>query len=342
MHSSYLGRTLSATVSAAAVPASIASRSYRYSFQGHHFLLPSNNVSLQCRSSSNITDTAMRPQLGKKGSHASSSPASPPQLQLCSQMKNTFWITPETFEKEVLQSELAICIVFGLVHSPLSVSYMNTLIALAEAANKQANIETSSNGVQLQAPNNNQSLPAAKIQQKRSIKILAVDTDAHPNLGSAFSVQRRNLPVTFFVLQGTIVDRVTGLTPKEKLDVFFDRFREIYFQLKGVPLTNLGFTTTLPCLRDDVSGHPKAQQAKEFAATSRKVDAKNHDGLNGTSGPSEPQQQDKADTKRQLPSRVEPSKTAVALPAPIKRVSANGTVIKDKRRFSFQREKTLF
>ena len=115
-----------------------------------------------------------------------------------------------TFESEVLQSQQAICLVYHIPNSACG-AYLQQVDKLSDEANNACSASW--------------------------LKTCSVDGDQNKNLASAFSVERAKLPVTFFVMHGTIVDKVNGAISDDRLRSIFDKFKGYYENQTGVDLT---------------------------------------------------------------------------------------------------------
>jgi hypothetical protein len=122
--------------------------------------------------------------------------------------------TAGTFDTEVLQSMSALCVVFH-THSRACKAHIAELEATADRVNAASNYTW--------------------------LKVVTVDSDRNSNLASAFSVERRKVPMTFFVCSGTIIDKVSGKDlPSERLQKIITRFRDYFQKTRGVELEDHG------------------------------------------------------------------------------------------------------
>nr|CCC91229.1 conserved hypothetical protein [Trypanosoma congolense IL3000] len=127
-----------------------------------------------------------------------------------------------SFESEVIQSQQAICLVY---YRPDS-SSCNAYLAHAERLVDRLNEEAC--GVGREEPET----PT----QRAWLKLCTINADENRNLASAFSVERAKLPVTYFIMQGTIVDKVTGHLVESRLESILRKFLEHYQQQLNVNL----------------------------------------------------------------------------------------------------------
>lgn len=123
-------------------------------------------------------------------------------------------VTSKNFEQLVLQSQLAICLTYH-VDSTRSRQFLPRI----EEAVGEMNVRA----------------------RTRWLSLMTIDADRNPTLAGAFSVERAKLPITFFVYAGTIVDKINGAVPKERLGAILRRFMEYYQEQKGVELEDHGF-----------------------------------------------------------------------------------------------------
>lgn len=119
-------------------------------------------------------------------------------------------VDASSFESEVLQSQQAICLVYHIPNSACN-AYLQQVDKLSDEANNACTASW--------------------------LKSCSVDGDQNKNLASAFSVERAKLPVTFFVMHGTIIDKVTGAVSDGRLRSIFDKFKGYYQVQTGVDLT---------------------------------------------------------------------------------------------------------
>lgn len=88
------------------------------------------------------------------------------------------------------------------------------------------------------------------------LKLCTINADENRNLASAFSVERAKLPITYFVMQGTIVDKVVGHIAEGRLQSILVKFLEHYQKelnvdllarhSKGDATTKLGASSASP------------------------------------------------------------------------------------------------
>ncbi|EPY32810.1 hypothetical protein STCU_02631 [Strigomonas culicis] len=60
------------------------------------------------------------------------------------------------------------------------------------------------------------------------LKLCFINADENRNLASAFSVERAKLPVTYFIMQSTIIDKVTGAVSPKRIEAILYKFLEHY------------------------------------------------------------------------------------------------------------------
>lgn len=133
---------------------------------------------------------------------------------LASRRSVTHVATAGNFDTEVLQSQSALCVVFH-TNSRACKAHIAELETLADFTNTHSNYTW--------------------------LKVVTVDADRNSNLASAFSVQRRKVPMTFFVCSGTIIDKVSGRElPTERLQKIIMRFKDYFQRSRGVELENHG------------------------------------------------------------------------------------------------------
>lgn len=123
-------------------------------------------------------------------------------------------VTASNFEQIVMQSQLAMCLTYHVDNTRCR-QYLSR-------------IEESVNEVNIRV-------------RHRWLSLMTCDADRNPTLAGAFSIERVKLPITFFVYSGTIIDKVNGAVPKERLNSILLRFMEYYQEQKGVELEDHGF-----------------------------------------------------------------------------------------------------
>ncbi|CAJ1027163.1 hypothetical protein, conserved [Leishmania lindenbergi] len=172
------------------------------------------------------------------------------------------------FESEVLQSQQAICLIYYISSRSCS-AYLKTAEKLVDSINAQtagldAPGSTSSSGSstakvalsELAVEVNDRQVPedaegsatssipssasaAAPTQRTKKmewLKLCTINADENRNLASAFSVERAKLPITYFVMQGTIVDKVVGHIAEARLNGILIKFLEHYQKEMNVDL----------------------------------------------------------------------------------------------------------
>ncbi|KAH9598506.1 hypothetical protein LSM04_001530 [Trypanosoma melophagium] len=167
-------------------------------------------------------------------------------LFLCTPHRNIAYKTDAaSFESEVIQSQQAICLVY---YRPDS-SSCNAYLALAERLVNRLNEETN----QIKDKNENSSSESSR--KKIWLKLCTINADENRNLASAFSVARAKLPVTYFIMQGTIIDKVNGHIVESRLEGILRKFLEHYQKEMNVDLMS------------GSSGSPNQQNPLPAAAT---------------------------------------------------------------------------
>lgn len=198
------------------------------------------------------------------------------------------------FETEVIQSQQAICLVYYVNNSNCS-AYLKSAEKLVDAINAETSgldlpaaaaaapsvenesaaglpIEIESATVSGQATNGGNSgssndgstssdaagcaAGAPRRQKMQWLKLCTINADENRNLASAFSVERAKLPITYFVMQGTIVDKVVGHIAEGRLQSILVKFLEHYQKelnvdllarhSKGDATTKLGASSASP------------------------------------------------------------------------------------------------
>ncbi|KAG5476437.1 hypothetical protein LSCM1_04142 [Leishmania martiniquensis] len=237
---------------------------------------------------------SLRARVGRCGSTPSSTAPLSNAIRYVSHVTNA-----ANFEAEVLQSQQAICLIYYISNSNCS-AYVAVAEKLVDAMNAQtagleASASTSTSGggpakavspartaevksppvseaVNGGAPSLASSLVSAAAltempKKMEWLKLCTINADENRNLASAFSVQRAKLPITYFVLQGTIVDRVVGHISEARLSAILIRFLEHYQKEMNVDL--LARQNTLSEARGtSVNPLPSAATADLLSGTS--------------------------------------------------------------------------
>jgi thioredoxin-like negative regulator of GroEL len=173
------------------------------------------------------------------------------------------------FETEVIQSQQAICLVYYISNSNCS-AYLKSAEKLVDAINaetagidvpdtsltppseaddvaeaagfavetKEANADPTQRNAT--STKSQQATSAAqkgtKLNKLQWLKLCTINADENRNLASAFSVERAKLPTTYFVMQGTIVDKVVGHVAEGRLQSILVKFLEHYQKEMNVDL----------------------------------------------------------------------------------------------------------
>lgn len=136
-----------------------------------------------------------------------------------------------SFESEVIQSQQAICLVYHRPDSSSCNAYLAQTERLVDRLNRETSRSGSDGGGQEDAPT-----------QRAWLKLCTINADENRNLASAFSVERAKLPVTYFIMQGTIIDKVTSHVSESRLESILRKFLEHYQQQMNVDLMGGGAT----------------------------------------------------------------------------------------------------
>ncbi|KAH8612592.1 hypothetical protein ERJ75_000876900 [Trypanosoma vivax] len=153
-----------------------------------------------------------------RGSIAWSTPLLAPSCQIA------YKTNAASFESEVIQSQQAICLVY---YRPDS-SGCNAYLAHTERLVDKLNEETTGAVSDTKA--------ADTPSQRAWLKLCTINADENRNLASAFSVERAKLPVTYFIMQGTIIDKVVGQVAEPRLEGILRKFLEHYQKQMNVDL----------------------------------------------------------------------------------------------------------
>ncbi|EKG06619.1 hypothetical protein TCSYLVIO_002272 [Trypanosoma cruzi] len=138
-----------------------------------------------------------------------------------------------SFESEVIQSQQAICLVYYRPDSSSCNAYLTHAERLVSRLNREISDTDKKDGCDGEKE---KSVPA----QKAWLKLCTINADENRNLASAFSVERAKLPVTYFIMQGTIIDKVTGHVVESRLEGILRKFLEHYKQQMNVELMGGG------------------------------------------------------------------------------------------------------
>ncbi|EPY29266.1 hypothetical protein AGDE_10042 [Angomonas deanei] len=157
-------------------------------------------------------------------------------------------VSAANFNKEVLESQQAICFVYYIDNGNC-----RTFLKSAEALVDKINEETSGTVPEVPADtaedseviiegvqqDGSPSAPGNDNKKKKSIswlKLCQINADENRNLSSAFSVERSKLPVTYFIMQGTIIDKISGHVSEKRLESILYKFLEHYQEELNVDL----------------------------------------------------------------------------------------------------------
>lgn len=188
-------------------------------------------------------------------------PSALPPTTLSHAVRHRSYVTnASSFETEVIQSQQAICLIYHIPNSNCS-AYLKAAEKLVEEINAQtAGIEgsavvptatpsaaqtdrTAAEDLCVEAAAGTQATgdtsgsapspsaattPAQRQSKVEWLKLCTINADENRNLASAFSVERAKLPITYFVMQGTIVDKVVGHIAEARLRGILIKFLEHY------------------------------------------------------------------------------------------------------------------
>lgn len=199
------------------------------------------------------------------------------------------------FETEVIQSQQAICLIYYISNSNCA-AYLKSAEKLVDAINAEtsgldvpAAISASPadaaaaagvivDGVDRDAstasphdtssPSSSQANPSATPRKMQWLKLCIVNADENRNLASAFSVERAKLPITYFVMQGTIVDKVVGHIAESRLQSILIKFLEHYQKEMNVDLLARHNKASTGGASDSSSPLPSAATADLLSGTS--------------------------------------------------------------------------
>lgn len=167
--------------------------------------------------------------------------------------------TAANFNVEVIQSQQAICLVYYIPSNSGCTAYLKSAERLVDRLNDEAAamavdqqegaaegeaeerhgdgdgdggivIEQEEGGQEVARPNKR------KGKTNHWLKLCIINADEHRNLASVFSVERAKLPVTYFIMQGTIVDKVQGQVSEVRLQGILYNFLEHYQKQLNVDL----------------------------------------------------------------------------------------------------------
>lgn len=139
-------------------------------------------------------------------------------------------VSSANFEQEVLQSQQAICLVYHIENSNCSV-YLRNTEKLVDQLNDSTTLapQVKEDGTQKKEDEN-------KTERHVWLKLCVINADENRNLASAFSVERAKLPITYFIMQGTIIDKVIGHVKENRLHSILYKFLEHYQKEMNVDL----------------------------------------------------------------------------------------------------------
>lgn len=147
----------------------------------------------------------------------------------------SFKVDSANFENEVLQSQQAICLVYHIDNSNCH-SYLRHAEHLIDELNSNTTLRPNKPEKKEEEESASSNSQKKEMQQHASLKFCTVNADENRNLASAFSVERAKLPITFFIMQGTIIDKVTGHIKENRLHHILLRFIEHYQKEMNVDL----------------------------------------------------------------------------------------------------------
>ncbi|CCW65137.1 unnamed protein product [Phytomonas sp. EM1] len=147
------------------------------------------------------------------------------------------------FETQVLQSQQAICLVYYIRNTNCS-AYLRQTEELVDEINSEISgntsdhqEETPSQGEGGKETNETLSTHEGKTKKPQEwLKLCTINADENRNLASAFSVERSKLPITYFIMQGTIIDKVIGHIAATRLRGILHKFIEHYQKEMNVDL----------------------------------------------------------------------------------------------------------
>lgn len=144
----------------------------------------------------------------------------------------SFKVSAANFENEVLQSQQAICLVYHIENSNCS-SYLRHAEKLVDDLNSNTTLLPKKEKEMEETSNDSKEEQGIR---HACLKFCTVNADENRNLASAFSVERAKLPITFFIMQGTIIDKVVGHIKETRLQSILCRFIEHYQKEMNVDL----------------------------------------------------------------------------------------------------------
>ncbi|CCW70141.1 unnamed protein product [Phytomonas sp. Hart1] len=145
------------------------------------------------------------------------------------------------FDTQVLQSEQAICLVYYIRNTSCS-----TFLRHAEELVAALNAETSTKDEKPEPSNPHDPLSAPSTKPPSEwLKLCTINADENRNLASAFSVERAKLPVSYFIMHGTIIDKVVGPIAPARLHAILGKFLVHYQSEMNVDLLARGSRASL-------------------------------------------------------------------------------------------------
>jgi thioredoxin-like negative regulator of GroEL len=151
------------------------------------------------------------------------------------------YIDAKSFETDVLQSQDAVCLMFYLPQNAACQQQLASCDAMVTKLNDE-------NG-------------------SAWLKLCAVDGDKNRNLASALSVQRSKLPTSFFLMNATIIDRVSGNIPEARMSAILRKFQDHFNVMQGRYLNDQSTPLAAAATADLTSGAPTAfLQSKIFSS----------------------------------------------------------------------------
>lgn len=145
-------------------------------------------------------------------------------------------VTAVNFDNEVLQSQQAICLVYYIENSNCN-AYLRHAEKLIDELNSNTTVRQSKpKDEEDKNSSNTDSNGMRENDHHACLKFCKINADENRNLASAFSVERAKLPITLFIMQGTIIDKVNGHIKENRLHNILCRFIEHYQKEMNVDL----------------------------------------------------------------------------------------------------------
>lgn len=149
---------------------------------------------------------------------------------LSSRCSITFPVTSANFEQDVLQSQQAICLVYYIENANCK-SFIENVEKLTKELNEATEVNSKGESTTTQTEGT-----AKGSKSHVWLKLCTVNADENRNLASTFSVERAKLPITYFIMQGTIIDKVTGHIKTSRMHSILYKFMEHYQKEMNVDL----------------------------------------------------------------------------------------------------------